>query len=75
MAFPSSGQIKFSDFYGKKLNVVVKCTGGEPPSRQNANYNGDGVVVGGFRGKSKQDQKFFWIHMVEIKPFINITGT
>ena len=25
---PKSGEIKFSDFYGKKLNIVVKCIGG-----------------------------------------------
>ena len=25
---PQSGQIAFSDFYSKQLNIVVKCTGG-----------------------------------------------
>ena len=25
---PSSGQIKFSDFYGKQLNIVVDCHSG-----------------------------------------------
>ena len=32
---PKTGEIKFSDFYGKKLNIVVKCTGG---NRASANY-------------------------------------
>ena len=66
---PSSGEIKFSDFYGKKLNIVVKCTGG---NRASANYNGDGVVVGGFRSKPSRNSSG-WQGGKKI--FINITGT
>lgn len=66
---PSSGEIKFSDFYGKKLNIVVKCTGG---NRASANYNGDGVVVGGFRSKPSRNSTG-WQGGKKI--FINITGT
>ena len=66
---PSSGEIKFSDFYGKKLNIVVKCTGGNLAS---ANYNGDGVVVGGFRSKPSRNSSG-WQGGKKI--FINITGT
>tara|TARA_R100000005_G_C4963109_1_gene179011 strand:- start:220 stop:1107 length:888 start_codon:yes stop_codon:yes gene_type:complete len=66
---PKTGQIKFSDFYGKKLNIVVKCTGG---NRASANYNGDGVVVGGFRSKPSRNSSG-WQGGKKI--FINITGT
>ena len=33
---PQSGQIKFSDFYSKKLNVVVDCHTGNAETRKNA---------------------------------------
>ena len=51
---PTSGEIKFSDFYGKKLNIVVDFHSGGTVTRQNAQdrYNGNNVtVVGGFRSK------------------------
>ena len=41
---PSSGEIKFSDFYGKRLNIVVACGGGNlgsPPG-----WSANNVVAG-----------------------------
>ena len=49
---PSTGEIKFSDFYGRRLNVVVDCHSGGTETRSNARskYNGSQVnVIGGFR--------------------------
>jgi len=49
---PQTGEIKFSDFYGRRLNVVVDCHSGSVEERGNAKskYNGNQVsVVGGFR--------------------------
>ena len=51
---PSSGQIAFSNFRGKQLNVVVNFYTGGEETRQNAKnrYDGNNVrVVGGFRGR------------------------
>ena len=51
---PQSGEIRFSDFYSRRLNVVVDCYSGGTETRANARskYNGNQVnVVGGFRGK------------------------
>ena len=51
---PQSGEIRFSDFYSRRLNVVVDCYSGGTETRSNARskYNGNQVnVVGGFRGK------------------------
>lgn len=62
---PSSGVIKFSDFYSKRLNVVVNFHTGGAESRQNAKsrYNGNSVtVIGGFRGKKEAGSKIL-IHV------------
>jgi len=63
---PQSGQIKFSDFYGASLNVVVDCYKGNAQNRVNAKtdkWNNDKVVViGGFRGK-KQNGSRIIIHV------------
>ena len=51
---PQSGEIRFSDFYSRRLNVVVDCYSGGTETRSSARskYNGNQVnVVGGFRGK------------------------
>tara|TARA_B100000085_G_scaffold27315_1_gene22694 strand:- start:1334 stop:2260 length:927 start_codon:yes stop_codon:yes gene_type:complete len=70
---PQSGQIAFSDFYSKQLNIVVKCTGG---NLAKANY-GDGVVVGTKQGKIDKSRpsrnSSGWQGGKKI--FINITGT
>jgi hypothetical protein len=62
---PTSGEIKFSDFYGKRLNVVVDFHTGGQESRQNAKsrYNNNSVtVIGGFRGKKEEGSKIL-IHV------------
>ena len=63
---PTSGQIKFSDFYGKKLNVVVNCyTGGDEFTKNAKNdkwNNNNVVVVGGFRSKKESGSKII-IHV------------
>ena len=51
---PQSGEIRFSDFYSRRLNVVVDCHSGGTETRANARskYNASQVnVVGGFRGQ------------------------
>jgi len=55
---PQSGQIKFSDFYSKQLNVVVNYFSGSNERRvlaRNRYNNGPGNgrvnVIGGYRGK------------------------
>jgi hypothetical protein len=53
---PQSGTIKFSDFYNKRLNVVVNYTNiPDSSTRLNArssyNANSNIVVIGGFRGR------------------------
>ena len=50
---PKSGQIRFSDFYSKRLNVIVNFYSGSQetrPSTGKSRYDGKSVVVlGGFR--------------------------
>ena len=50
---PQSGQIKFSNFHGKKANIIVDCySSGSSNYNQDASVrfkNGDFTVVGGFR--------------------------
>ena len=52
---PTSGQIKFSDFYSKQLNVVVDCHSGSREDRKSAKgdkWNNNAVtVIGGFRSR------------------------
>jgi len=50
---PQSGQIRFSDFYSKRLNIVVDCHSGETEYRSSAKlkYTENKLkVIGGFRG-------------------------
>ena len=58
---PTSGQIKFSDFYSKKLNVVVDCHSGgreDRKSAKNDKWNNNAVtVIGGFRSKKEGGSK------------------
>jgi hypothetical protein len=49
---PQSGPIRFSNFYNKRLNIVVDCHSGGSEFRVNARtkYNGNNLrVIGGFR--------------------------
>jgi len=58
---PTSGQIKFSDFYSKRLNVVVDCHSGGDETRKSAKNdkwnNNNLTVVGGFRSKKEGGSK------------------
>ena len=58
---PTSGQIKFSDFYSKQLNVVVDCHSGGQEDRKSAKndkWNNNNVtVIGGFRSKKESGSK------------------
>ena len=59
---PKSGPIKFSDFYGKKLNIVVDLYSGSPEVRKNARslYDADNVtVIGGFVTKPDSNSPDF----------------
>ena len=63
---PTSGEIKFSDFYSKRLNVVVDChTGGDEfhKNAKNDKWNNNSVtVIGGFRSKKESGSKII-IHI------------
>ena len=62
---PQTGAIKFSQFYSKRLNVVVNFHTGGTEYRQNGKvrYNGNAVtVIGGFRGKKEAGSKIL-IHV------------
>ena len=62
---PQSGPISFSQFYDKRLNVVVDFHSGGQESRQNAKnrYNNNSVtVIGGFRGRKEAGSKIL-IHV------------
>lgn len=63
---PSSGAIRFSEFYGKRLNVVVDFYSGDVSElRQNAksSWNNNKVtVIGGFRSKKEAGSKIL-IHV------------
>ena len=54
---PTSGQIKFSDFYSKRLNIVVDCHSGGREDRivaKNDKWNNNNLtVIGGFRSKKE----------------------
>lgn len=64
---PNSGEIKFSDFHGKKLNIVVDFYTGGTVYRQNAltKYNGNSVtVIGGYSSKpTNPGGKKVYIHV------------
>ena len=59
---PTSGAIKFSDFYSKRLNIVVDChSGGGQETRKSAKNdkwnNNQLTVIGGFRSKKEGGSK------------------
>ena len=65
VGIPQTGAIKFSQFYSKRLNVVVNFHTGGTEYRQNGKvrYNGNAVtVIGGFRGKKEAGSKIL-IHV------------
>ena len=58
---PTSGTIKFSDFYSKRLNVVVDCFSGGDETRtiaKNDKWNNNQLtVIGGFRSQKEGGSK------------------
>ena len=70
---PTSGEIKFSDFYSKRLNIVVNCAPTNTiqtriTARTRYNNDNDITVIGGFRGKpSSTSGSKVWIHTNEIR--------
>ena len=58
---PTSGTIKFSDFYSKRLNVVVDCHSGGEETRKSAKNdkwnNNNLTVIGGFRSQKEGGSK------------------
>ena len=60
---PTSGEIKFSDFYGKQLNIVVDCHSGGQEDRiiaKNDKWNNNAVtVIGGFRPKKEDGSRIY----------------
>ena len=60
---PTSGTIKFSDFYGKQLNIVVDCFSGGRQDRitaKNDKWNNNNLtVIGGFRSKKEGGSKIY----------------
>ncbi len=62
---PRTGTIKFSDFRGKSLNIVVNCwsADGETVDAKTNRWNTNNVsVVGGYRGKKESGSKII-IHV------------
>ena len=56
-------EIKFSDFYGKQLNIVVDCHSGGTENRiiaKNDKWNNNAVtVIGGFRPKKEDGSRIY----------------
>ena len=63
---PTSGEIRFSDFYGKRLNIVVDMHSGGDEFRKSAKNdkwnNNNLTVIGGFRSKKEDGSKII-IHV------------
>ena len=63
---PTSGEIKFSDFYSKRLNIVVDMHSGGDEFRKSAKgdkwNNNNLTVIGGFRSKKEDGSKII-IHV------------
>ena len=54
---PQSGPIKFSDFYSKKLNIVVDCHSGSDETRVDARAKYDAnqiTIIGGFKTSAQK---------------------
>jgi hypothetical protein len=64
---PISGTIRFSDFYNKRLNIVVNCgPGARIIARSRYDDNISITVIGGFRGRpSSSAGRKVWIHTNE----------
>ena len=73
---PRTGTIKFSDFRGKSLNVVVNCwsADGETVDAKSDKWDTNDVsVVGGYRGKKESGSKII-IHVNRTFKSVNSTS-
>lgn len=63
---PTSGTIRFSNFYSKRLNIVVYCSGNRITARSRYNNNNNVTVIGRYktRPESSSGTKV-WIHTNE----------
>jgi hypothetical protein len=60
---PTSGTISFSNFYSKRLNIVVYSEGSRIVSRAQYNANTSVTVIGGFRTRPDSSAgRKVWIH-------------
>jgi hypothetical protein len=64
---PQSGTIRFSDFYNKRLNIVVNCGSGSRITARSRYDDNIGITtIGGFRRRpSSSSGKKVWIHTNE----------
>lgn len=63
---PISGTIKFSDFYSKRLNIVVYCSGNRVVARDLYNANQSTFTIGGFTSRpGSSSGKKVWIYTNE----------
>jgi hypothetical protein len=63
---PTSGTISFSDFYSKRLNIVIYCRGNRVNARDLYNANQSITVIGGFASRpGSSSGKKVWIHTNE----------
>jgi hypothetical protein len=63
---PTSGTIQFSNFYSKRLNIVVYCSGNRVIARDLYNANQSTFVIGGFASRpGSSSGKKVWIHTNE----------
>ena len=63
---PISGTIKFSDFYSKRLNIVVYCSGNRVVARDLYNANQSTFAIGGFTSRpGSSSGKKVWIYTNE----------
>ena len=62
-SIPQSGEIKFSDFYGKRLNVIIDYHSGSTENRpsdartkyQAGSASGNRTIIGGFKDRISND--------------------
>lgn len=63
---PISGTIKFSEFYSKRLNIVVYCSGNRVVARDLYNANQSTFAIGGFTSRPDSSSgKKVWIYTNE----------
>ena len=63
---PTSGTIQFGNFYSKRLNIVVYCSGNRVVARDLYNANQSTFVIGGFTSRpGSSSGKKVWIYTNE----------